>query len=248
MNSLLENEQTLKLIEEAQKGNNEAKAILLKHNYPLIKSVIKRFLNKGVEYDDLYQLGCVGFLKAIKNFNANFNVKFSTYCVPMVMGEVKRFLRDDGIVKVARSLKSLNIKLNKYVSEYKNQNNGQSPSIELLEKEFEVDKQEILLALDCNARPISLSEPIDDEGGLCIADRLEISSNTYDNEVYLMLKEELKNLDARDKKIILLRYFRNKTQGEVAKFLGVSQVQVSRLEAKIILKLRKKFCINESDS
>ena len=245
MNSLLEGEQTLKLINEAQNGNSEAKAILLKHNYPLIKSVIKRFLNKGVEYDDLYQLGCVGFLKAIKNFNHEFNVKFSTYCVPMIMGEIKRFLRDDGIVKVARSLKSLNIKLNKFISEYKNENNGNSPSLELLEQEFNVDRQEIVLALDCNARPISLSESLDDESGLTIADRLEINPNSYDSEIYIMLKEELKNLNERDKKIILLRYFRNKTQGEVAKILGVSQVQVSRLEGKIILKLRQKFCGDE---
>lgn len=243
MSSLLENEQTLKLVNEAQQGSNEAKAILLKHNYPLIKSVIKRFLNKGVEYDDLYQLGCVGFLKAIKNFNTDYNVKFSTYCVPMIMGEVKRFLRDDGIVKVARSLKSLNLKLNKFIAEYKNSNGGISPNFEILEKEFEVDRQEIILALDCNARPISLSESLDDESGLCVADRLEIDTNTYDNEMYIMLKEELKNLEERDKKIILLRYFRNKTQGEVAKILGVSQVQVSRLEAKIILKLKQKFCV-----
>ena len=112
-------EETIKLINEAQQGDNNAKEVLLKYNYPLIKSVIKRFLNKGVDYDDLYQLGCVGFLKAIKNFDASFNVKFSTYCVPMIMGEVKRFLRDDGIVKVSRSLKTLNVKLNKYIVEYK---------------------------------------------------------------------------------------------------------------------------------
>lgn len=241
MSSLLDNEQTLKLINEAQNGDNNAKSILLKHNYPLIKSVIKRFLNKGVEYDDLYQLGCVGFLKAIRNFNADFNVKFSTYCVPMVMGEVKRFLRDDGIIKVARSLKTLNVKINKFIAEQSAKNNGVSPTIEELEKEFGVDKQEILLALECTARPVSLSEPLDDDNGLCVADRLEIRNSNYDEEVFLMLKDELKNLEMRDKKIILLRYFRNKTQGEVAKLLGVSQVQVSRLEAKIISRLRHKF-------
>ena len=122
-------EETIKLINEAQQGDNNAKEVLLKYNYPLIKSVIKRFLNKGVDYDDLYQLGCVGFLKAIKNFDASFNVKFSTYCVPMIMGEVKRFLRDDGIVKVSRSLKTLNVKLNKYIVEYKNEHNQTSPTI-----------------------------------------------------------------------------------------------------------------------
>ncbi len=237
-------EETIKLINEAQQGDNNAKEVLLKYNYPLIKSVIKRFLNKGVDYDDLYQLGCVGFLKAIKNFDASFNVKFSTYCVPMIMGEVKRFLRDDGIVKVSRSLKTLNVKLNKYIVEYKNEHNQTSPTIEEMEKEFNQDRQEIILALECNSKPISLSEEYDDDSGLCVGDRIEAQSANYDNEIYIMLKEELKNLSKRDKKIILLRYYRNKTQSEIAKILGVSQVQVSRLEAKIISELKTKFMKN----
>ena len=161
MNSSPNQEQTVKLINEAQQGNNEAKAILLKYNYPLIKSVIKRFLNKGVDYDDLYQLGCVGFLKAIRNFDSSYGVKFSTYCVPMIMGEVKRFLRDDGIIKVSRSLKALNVKLNKYIIEYKNSHDQQSPTLEELEKVFMQDRQEILLALECTSRPVSLSEEYD---------------------------------------------------------------------------------------
>lgn len=239
---MLEFEQTLQLISQAQSGSNEAKTELLKNNYPLIKSVIKRFLNKGVEYDDLYQLGCVGFLKAIKNFDRSFGVKFSTYCVPMIMGEVKRFLRDDGAIKVSRSLKALNVKLIRYINQYKDQNQGHSPSMEQLQEEFGVDKQEIVLALECMCRPISLSDPIDgDEGGLCVGDRLEMKSNNYDDDIYIMLRDELKNMQDRDKKIILLRYFRDKTQSEVAVILGVSQVQVSRLEAKIIAKLRQKF-------
>ena len=241
MNSSPNQEQTVKLINEAQQGNNEAKAILLKYNYPLIKSVIKRFLNKGVDYDDLYQLGCVGFLKAIRNFDSSYGVKFSTYCVPMIMGEVKRFLRDDGIIKVSRSLKALNVKLNKYIIEYKNSHDQQSPTLEELEKVFMQDRQEILLALECTSRPVSLSEEYDEQSGLCVEDRLDIPSSSYDSEVFIMLKEELKNLALRDKKIILLRYYRNKTQAEVAKILGVSQVQVSRLEAKIIKDLRNKF-------
>lgn len=244
MINALNQEETIKLINEAQKGDNRAKESLLKYNYPLIKSVIKRFLNKGVDYDDLYQLGCVGFLKAIKNFDASFGVKFSTYCVPMVMGEVKRFLRDDGIVKVSRSLKTLNVKLNKYIEEYKNIHNQKSPSIEEMAKEFNQDSQEIVLALECNNRPISLSEEFDDDSGLCYEDRLQSQVNTYDSDVYVMLKEELNNLDKRDKQIILLRYYRNKTQAEIAKLLGVSQVQVSRLEAKIIAKLKNKFLQN----
>ncbi len=244
MSSLLDREQTLNLIEKAQKGDKEAKATLLKHNYPLIKSVIKRFLHKGIEYDDLYQLGCIGFLKAIKNFNAEFNVKFSTYCVPMVMGEVKRFMRDDGIIKVSRSLKTLNYKLTLFINSFRNEHDGALPTLEILEQNFDVDRQEILLALDCNLSPISLSEPIDTEGNICIEDRLEASKGEYDTEIYLMLKNEIKLMQDRDKKIVLLRYYRNKTQAEVAKMLGVSQVQVSRLEAKIIQKLKEKFNSN----
>lgn len=238
---MLELNQTLELIDKAQKGDNESKEILLRYNYPLIKSVIKRFLNKGVEYDDLYQLGCVGFLKAINHFDASFGVKFSTYCVPMVMGEVKRFLRDNGSVKVARALKSLNVKLNKYINEYKNSNNGKSPTIEEMETYFHIDKQEILLALECMSPLVSLNELIDDESGISVEDRLDVRKDNYDSEMYIILKEELKNLEERDKKIILLRYYRNKTQSEVAKILGVSQVQVSRLEARIISKLKQKI-------
>lgn len=241
MSSFLTQEETIKLIYDAQQGNNIAKEMLLKYNYPLIKSVIKHFLNKGIDYDDLYQLGCVGFLKAIKNFDSSFNVKFSTYCVPMIMGEVKRFLRDDGIIKVSRSLKTLNAKLNKYIIEYKQNHEQISPSIEEMEEYFNQDRQEILLALECNARPISLNEEYDDESGLSVGDRIEAKEGNYDSEVYIMLKEELKNLQKRDKQIILLRYYRNKTQAEVAKILGVSQVQVSRLEAKIISNLKEKF-------
>lgn len=240
----LSQEETIKLINEAQQGDNQAKECLLQYNYPLIKSVIKRFLNKGIDYDDLYQLGCVGFLKAIKNFDPAFGVKFSTYCVPMVMGEVKRFLRDDGIIKVSRSLKTLNIKLNKYIEDYKVKHNYKSPSIEEMAQEFNEDRQEIILALECNSKPISLNEEFDDESGISYADRLPAQISSYDSDNYIMLKEELKNLDKRDKQIILLRYYRNKTQSEIANILGVSQVQVSRLESKIISRLKTKFLQN----
>lgn len=240
---MLEHDETLKLIKDAQNGSESAKSTLLEHNYPLVKSVIKRFINKGVEYEDLYQLGCVGFLKAIKNFDESFGVKFSTYCVPMVAGEVKRFMRDDGSVKVSRALKGLNYNIVKYVNEYKNDNNGSSPSIELISKKLCVEMQEIILAMESNKCLISLSEKIDDDenNSALIIDKIEMQDKLYEDIDYIMLKQALSTLENREKKVILLRYFRNKTQSEVANELGVSQVQISRLESKIIDKIRKKF-------
>lgn len=234
--------ETLEYIKKAQQGNESAKTILLEHNYPLIKSIVKCFLNKGVEYDDLYQLGCVGFLKAINNFNADFGVRFSTYCVPMVIGEIKRFMRDDGIVKVSRSLKTLNNAINKFVSKFKNENNGDSPSVETISKQLGVDEQEIVLAIESGRQLVSLNENIDDDSNSCqVVDKIPIEESEYEEVDFIMLKSALGQLDERDKKLIMLRYFRNKTQSEVAECLNVSQVQVSRLENKILSKLKQKI-------
>ncbi len=240
---MLEHAETLRLIKEAQNGSERAKSTLLENNYPLIKSVIKRFKNKGIEYDDLYQLGCVGFLKAIKNFNEEFNVKFSTYIVPMVAGEVKRFMRDDGAIKVSRALKSLHYNITKLTNDYRQKNNGQSPSIEYLAQELKVDTQEIVMALDSSKSLISLNEKYDedDSNSPCIIERVAVKDESHEVIDYILLKEALEELDDREKKVIILRYFRNKTQSEVALALGVSQVQISRLETKILNKMRKKI-------
>ena len=152
---MLEQSVTQELISKAQDGNNEAKTELIEQNSPLIKSVIRRYRNKGVDYEDLYQLGCIGFLKAIRNFSDAFGVKFSTYAVPMIAGEVKRFLRDDGYIKVSRSVKSLASKINYYIEEYKNKN-GDSPSIETIAEEFGIEAQEAVFVLDSSKFPVSL--------------------------------------------------------------------------------------------
>ena len=144
--TMLNVDETLKLVNLAQNGDENAKTILVNENSPLIKSVIKIYRNKGVEYDDLFQLGCLGFVKAINNFNESFGVKFSTYAVPMIAGEVKRFLRDDGSIKVSRALKTLNIQIEKYIQEYR-QNHIDSPSIAELAKHFGVDEEEIVYAM-----------------------------------------------------------------------------------------------------
>ncbi len=235
-------DKTLELVSLAQKGDQNAKTQLIQQNSPLIKSVIKRFKDKGIEYDDLYQIGCIGFLKAINNFNADFGVKFSTYCVPMVIGEVKRFMRDDGAIKVSRALKSLNLQINKFVNEYSGQHQ-EKPSIEVIAKHFNVEEQEVILAMDSARMPVSLYSPIEEEGDkLSIIDRIEGDVN--EGEVMLenlALKDVIKRLDERDRKIIMLRYYFDKTQSEIANELHISQVQVSRLENKILENLRVKL-------
>lgn len=239
---MLDNAEILLLVEKAQKGDQQAKTVLIEENSPLIKSIIKRFKDKGIEYDDLYQLGCMGFLKAIKNFNAKFGVKFSTYVVPMVIGEIKRFMRDDGAIKVSRALKTLNLQINKYIENYFGKNQ-RKPSLEEIAKHLQVDEQEVILAMDSAKVPLSLYSPLEeDDDSISIADKIEadedINEKIVDN---LTLKELIKGLDLRDKKIIMLRYYFDKTQSEIAKQLNISQVQVSRLENKILENFRTKL-------
>lgn len=238
---MLEHEETTRLIKLAQSGDNEAKGRLIEENSPLIKSVIKRFIRKGIEYDDLYQLGSLGFLKAIINFDFSFNVKFSTYVVPMVIGEIKRFMRDDGSIKVSRAIKGLNLKINKFIEEYSSEK-GDKPSIDIIAKKFEIDEEEIIFVMDSNKMPLSIYTPLEEDGkSLFLIDRYVQNNECDDVLDDLILKDALKCLDEKDKKIILLRFFRDKTQSEIAQELGVSQVQISRLENKILEKLKTKI-------
>ncbi len=238
---MLGQEETLELIKKAQNGDEQAKETLINENSPLIKSVIRWFKDKGVENDDLYQLGCMGFLKAINNFDCSFNVKFSTYVVPMVIGEIKRFMRDDGAVKVSRAIKGLNLKINKFVDAFLMEN-GRSATISEIASHFKISDQEVVMAMDSAKMPVSLYTPFEDgeEDGLTIIDRLD-TEQTDDFVDKFALKQIIDKLEERDKKIIMLRYFYDKTQSEIAKRLGVSQVQVSRLENKILENLRKKL-------
>ncbi len=232
--------ETLELVRRAQKDDASAKETLIECNSPLIKSVIKRYKDKGVEYEDLYQLGSLGFLKAITNFDESFNVKFTTYAVPMIAGEVKRYLRDNGFIKVSRSIKSLNIQINKFIERYVSEH-AKTPNVDVISKHFNLSSQEIVFAMESNFRPLSLSTLVGEEDGdnkqLLIE---KIPEKTMDEDLDLFLVMKIVNtLPKRDKKIILLRYFRDKTQKEIAEILGVSQVQVSRLENKIIETIKK---------
>lgn len=238
----IDTESTNELILKAKKGDEEATSTLVSGNFPLIKAIVKGYLNKGVDYDDLYQIGCVGFLKAIKNFNPKFDVKFSTYAVPMITGEIKRFLRDDGSIKVSRSIKTLAIKVKTYIEKFKSET-GESPTIDKIADEFGVEKEDVVIALDSCQQTVSLNAKIDedDPNSQNVIDKLAVFDNTNDMLDKFILKDAIAHLPEKEKKIILLRYYRGKTQGEVAEMLDVSQVQVSRIESKIIEQLRSKL-------
>lgn len=239
---MLDYETTIRLIKMAQNGDETAKETLINENSPLVKSVIKRFKNKGLEYDDLYQLGCIGFLKAINNFDMTFNVKFSTYVVPMIIGEIKRFLRDDGSIKVSRSIKSQNLLISRFIEEYV-KINDKKPTVNEIAKKFNMDECEVVFTMDSAKMPISIYTPMNEDNS---KSQLLIDKYVDDNhnDEFLdsvALKSSLQELDGRDKQIVLLRFFKDMTQSEIAKELGISQVQVSRLENKILEKLRQKL-------
>ena len=239
----MEREETLELIRSAQLGDRSACEELVTKNSPLIKSVIRRYKNKGVEYDDLYQLGCVGFIKAVRNFSTQYEVRFSTYAVPMIAGEVKRFLRDDGPIKVSRGTKTTAIKIARFVEEYK-RDRGESPTIETIAARFEIEPQEAVFIMDSGKHPVSIYEKTDDDSSRSLLDKLQTGENDEEKLDRMMLKQVIGELPPRDKKIILLRYFADKTQSEVARALNVSQVHISRLESKILVKLREHFADN----
>ncbi len=237
---MLDQDEVEKLIKQAQSGDENAKTVLLTENAPLIKSIIRRFKGRGIEYDDLFQLGCIGFLKAIKNFSFDYNVRFSTYAVPMITGEVKRYLRDNGYIKVSRSIKSDAAKINSYIESYRQQH-GTSPSVDEISTYFSIDAQELVFILDSAKMPLSIYDDPEDEKSQPIIEKLSSPTNENDNIDRIMLKDLINSLSERDKKIILLRYFRGSTQCEVARVMGVSQVQISRLENRILGMMKDEF-------
>ena len=241
---MLSYQQTMEYITKAKVGDVESKQILLDENENLIKCLVGKFKNKGENYEDLKQIAYLGFMKAIKNFDLSYGVCFSTYLVPMIMGEIKRFLRDDGIVKISRVIKMQRQQINRYLEEYKIKNDGESPTIENISKTLNIDEGDVVVALTSCKATVSLFEKVEDDdssGGLELIDK--ISDEGLEEKMIdkIMLKTLIDELPTRDKKIIILRFFKDKTQSETAKALGVSQVQVSRLENKIINALKQKI-------
>ena len=240
---LLSHEETLELISMAQKGDKNAKEKLVKHNMGLVKSVLRGFSNRGYDMEDLFQIGSIGLLKAIDKFDTSFNVKFSTYAVPMIAGEIKRFLRDDGMIKVSRSLKQTANRV-KYTHENLSKILGREPTIQEISDELQIDKEEIVMALESSYQPDYLYDIVHQDGGnpLKIIDKISLDEEQEEDIIdNIILKEILSHLKERDRQIIILRYFKDKTQVEVAKLLGISQVQVSRIEKRIIEEIKSKL-------
>lgn len=238
---MLNYEQQLVYIRNAKNGDENSKNILFNENSPLIKSIIRRFINKGIEYEDLFQIACIGFIKALNNFDEKFNVKFSTYSVPMIIGEIKRYIRDNGSIKVSRTIKILANKINRFIDEYNTLHNI-PPTIEIISQQFNITSEEVVIALDSSKMPISIFDKFEeDEEGQQLIEKLPFIEEEDKNIDRIHLSNIIEQLDNREKHIVWLRYFRDQTQSEVAKSIGVSQVQISRIENKILEKIRLKY-------
>ncbi len=229
-------------VDAAKAGAAAAKEKLLKDNENLIKSIVRRYLGKGVEYDDLYQLAGMGLLKAINGFDKSYGVRFSTYAVPMIAGEIKRFMRDDGSIKVSRSLKAAAKRMNMFIESYAAEH-GVQPTIKRISEEFAMPPAEVVFTMGSSRMPLSLFAQSDykDEKSQLLLDKLSSEDGQDDMIESLELRTAIEELPEREKKVIMLRYFRDMTQAEVASMLGVSQVQISRIENKVMTEFRKKL-------
>ncbi|MCL1934906.1 MAG: RNA polymerase sporulation sigma factor SigF [Defluviitaleaceae bacterium] len=231
------------LIKKAQEGDQNAQSKIVEENMGLVWSVVKKFTGRGYEPDDLFQIGAIGLIKCIQKFDLNYDVKFSTYAVPMIIGEIKRFLRDDGLIKISRPIKEIASKA-KYAKEEYLQKHGVAPTINQLAIAMDVDIEDLIVAMDATKEVESLYATIyqGDGGPIYLIDKL-IKVTNDENKIVdiLALKEIIKNLKPKEREIIMLRYFSEKTQTEIAKQVGVSQVQVSRIEKKILENIRKEL-------
>lgn len=243
---VLNNEEKEKLFDEISKGDLNAREKYINGNLRLVLSVIKRFSQSNENVDDLFQIGCIGLMKAIDNFDTTLDVKFSTYAVPMIVGEIRRFLRDNNAIRVSRSLKDTAYKAI-YAKENMTKKNLKEPTIAEIAEEIGISKEDIVYALDAIQNPVSLFEPVYTDGGdaLYVMDQISDKKNKEDNWIEnISICEAMKKLNDREKEIIDLRFFEGKTQMEVAEMIGISQAQVSRLE-KNALKTMKKFLISD---
>lgn len=235
---LLSDKQVKHLIRLSQSGDSDARDLLVQKNMRLVWSVVQRFISRGYEPDDLFQIGCIGLLKAVDKFDLKYDVKFSTYAVPMIIGEIQRFIRDDGAVKVSRSLKETGIRVRKKRDDL-SKKLGRNPTINELAESLEMAPEDIVLSLEAIRAPYSIHETVFENDGdpITILDQISDGDNGswFDK---MVVREAVDQLDEREKLIVYLRYFKDQTQTEVAARLGISQVQVSRLEKKILNEIK----------
>jgi len=236
---VLKEDKKLKLIKRAHNGDKAARDEMIQGNLKLVLSVIQRFSNRGEPLDDLFQVGCMGLIKAIDNFNTDLQVRFSTYAVPMIIGEVRRYLRDNNSVRVSRSLRDTAYKAIQVRERLSNELNRE-PRVEEIAKELDINKEDVVIALEAIVEPVSLYEPVYNEGGDAIYVMDQIGDrNTPDSWMdEIMIRDSIKKLSQREKNILNLRFMLGKTQTEVAKEIGISQAQVSRLEKSALKRIK----------
>ena len=250
-------DETTVLIEQLQAGRTELRDVLVEKNLGLVQHIVKRYVGRGVDAEDLFQIGSIGLIKAIDKFDLSFDVKFSTYAVPLICGEIKRFLRDDGMVKVSRSLKENNLQIRRFIEKYSREN-GKDPGLDEIEAGTGIAKEDILISMESANEVESIYQSVYQSDGneLYLVDQIVAGGvrkgigqtflggeDAEKDEIlnHILIKQILTKLSKMEQRIIIMRYFEDKTQTEVAKVCGISQVQVSRLEKKILLKLRNEI-------
>ena len=238
---VLKNEETMALLRRTKEGDQAARQELIEGNLRLVLSVIQRFSSRGENADDLFQVGCVGLIKAIDNFDINQPVRFSTYGVPMIIGEIRRYLRDNSAIRVSRSMRDTAYRVlqvrEKWMAE-----NQREPTVEQIAKDLDIPREEVVFAMDAIVDPVSLYEPVYSDGGdaICVMDQVRDTKNTDEDWTdRIALKEAMKRLDPRERRILSLRFYEGKTQMEVSAEVGISQAQVSRLEKGAINTIKK---------
>ncbi len=237
----LKDEEVKVLIRQSQQGDQEARDELIQKNMRLVWSVVQRFINRGYEPEDLFQIGSIGLLKSVDKFDLSYNVKFSTYAVPMIIGEIQRFIRDDGTVKVSRSLKEMSNKIRRAKDEL-SKVYGRTPTISEISAHLELTPEEVIMAQEASRTPSSIHETVYENDGdpITLLDQIaDHSENKWFEKI--ALKEAIALLDERERLIVYLRYYKDQTQTEVAERLGISQVQVSRLEKKILSQMKSRM-------
>ena len=238
---VLKNEEIEELLRRTKQGDMQAREELIAGNLRLVLSVLQKFTNRGENVDDLFQVGCIGLIKAIDNFNTDLDVRFSTYGVPMIVGEIRRYLRDNSALRVSRSMRDTAYKVlqakERFLAEHQRE-----PSVEEIARELDIRREDVVFALDAIADPVSLYEPVYSDGGdtICVMDQVNESKNPDESWLeQIALKEAIAKLSERERHILSLRFFQGKTQMEVSAEVGISQAQVSRLEKNAISQIKK---------